>query len=62
MATKVDVQLYLLIKFGNATTATKLKQKEPTESLAQLGLKNNPAADFSDNIDTRYMLNKKITT
>eukprot|EP00957_Ditylum_brightwellii_P200177 15259904-Ditylum_brightwellii.AAC.1 len=62
MATKVDVQLDLSIKFGNATTATKLKRKEPTESITQLGPKNNPAADSSDDIDARYMLSKTITT
>eukprot|EP00957_Ditylum_brightwellii_P099207 7556126-Ditylum_brightwellii.AAC.1 len=62
MATKADVQLDLSIKFGNATASTTLKCKEPPDSIAQLGLKNNPAADFRNNIDARFALSKAITT
>eukprot|EP00957_Ditylum_brightwellii_P087116 6630387-Ditylum_brightwellii.AAC.1 len=62
MATKADVQLDLAIKFGNATELMTLKRKEPSESIAQLGLKNDPAADFCDNIDARFTLSKTITT
>eukprot|EP00957_Ditylum_brightwellii_P017573 1323894-Ditylum_brightwellii.AAC.1 len=62
MATKADVQLNLSIKFGNATTSTTLKCKEPSESIVQLGLKNNPAADFHDDIDARFALSKTVTT
>eukprot|EP00957_Ditylum_brightwellii_P099208 7556127-Ditylum_brightwellii.AAC.1 len=62
MATKADVQLDLSIKFGNAIASTTLKCKEPTESIAQLGLKNNPAADFRNDIDARFALSKTITT
>eukprot|EP00957_Ditylum_brightwellii_P171587 13063476-Ditylum_brightwellii.AAC.1 len=62
MATKADVQLDLSIKFGNATALTTLKRKEPSKSIAQLGLKNKPAADFHDNIDAQFAQSKTITT
>eukprot|EP00957_Ditylum_brightwellii_P060383 4584606-Ditylum_brightwellii.AAC.1 len=62
MATKADVQLDLSIKVGNATALTTLKRKDPSELIAQLGLKNNPAADFCDDIDARFALSKTITT
>eukprot|EP00957_Ditylum_brightwellii_P002393 183631-Ditylum_brightwellii.AAC.1 len=53
MAMKEDVQLDLSIKFGNETMATKLNRKDPTKSIAQLGLKNNPAAEFRVDIDAQ---------
>eukprot|EP00957_Ditylum_brightwellii_P047880 3636775-Ditylum_brightwellii.AAC.1 len=62
MATKADVQLDLSIKFGNATASLTLKRKEPSESIAQLGLKNNPVADFRYNIEAQFALSKAITT
>eukprot|EP00957_Ditylum_brightwellii_P073357 5574657-Ditylum_brightwellii.AAC.1 len=62
MATKADGQLDLSIKFGNATVLTTLKHKEPSESIAQLGLKNNQAADFRNDIDAQFALSKIITT
>eukprot|EP00957_Ditylum_brightwellii_P144119 10980906-Ditylum_brightwellii.AAC.1 len=62
MATKADVQLDLSIKFGNKSGSTTLKRKEPSESIAQLGLKNNPAADFRNDIDAQFALSKTRTT
>eukprot|EP00957_Ditylum_brightwellii_P038997 2947469-Ditylum_brightwellii.AAC.1 len=62
MATKEKVPIDLSIQFGNETTKKRLKRKDPTESIGQLGLKNNPAAKFSDNINDRHTTSKAITT
>eukprot|EP00957_Ditylum_brightwellii_P121122 9237747-Ditylum_brightwellii.AAC.1 len=62
MATKAEVPIDLSIQFGNETTKKQLKMKDPTESIGQLDLKNNPAADFSDDINVRHTTSKAIIT
>eukprot|EP00957_Ditylum_brightwellii_P126121 9614387-Ditylum_brightwellii.AAC.1 len=62
MATKQDVDINLEIRFGSNMTKTKLKCKEPNESIAQLGVKNNPSADFTDNVNNRFKTSKLVTT
>eukprot|EP00957_Ditylum_brightwellii_P018172 1369240-Ditylum_brightwellii.AAC.1 len=62
MATKEELLIDLSIKFGNETTRKKLKRKDPTESIGQLGLKNNPAAKFMEEINDRHKTNKDIAT
>eukprot|EP00957_Ditylum_brightwellii_P053802 4076056-Ditylum_brightwellii.AAC.1 len=62
MATKQDVDIDFEIRFGNNMSDTRLKRKEPNESIAQLGVKNNPSADFTDNVNDRLKTSKAVTT
>eukprot|EP00957_Ditylum_brightwellii_P139589 10638747-Ditylum_brightwellii.AAC.1 len=48
MATKTDLLLDLMIKIGKEDLPTAINRKYPTDSIAQLGLLNNPAVDFED--------------
>eukprot|EP00957_Ditylum_brightwellii_P089373 6805221-Ditylum_brightwellii.AAC.1 len=43
----------LSIKIGNSHSPQRLKRKEPYNSIPQLGLKNNPAADYSKSSKVR---------
>eukprot|EP00957_Ditylum_brightwellii_P013157 993605-Ditylum_brightwellii.AAC.1 len=47
MATSTDIPLDLDIQFGTDPVPKLLKRKEPFKSTWQLGLKNNPAADYT---------------
>eukprot|EP00957_Ditylum_brightwellii_P198430 15121818-Ditylum_brightwellii.AAC.1 len=51
----------LSIKFGNSTSTQWLKRKEPHKSIPQLGLKNNPAADYSNASTAKLGISKAIT-
>eukprot|EP00957_Ditylum_brightwellii_P141487 10778624-Ditylum_brightwellii.AAC.1 len=62
MATKQDVDIDLAIRFGNDMTETILKRKEPNESIAQLGVKNNLTSDFTNDVNDRIKTNKAVTT
>eukprot|EP00957_Ditylum_brightwellii_P146308 11140458-Ditylum_brightwellii.AAC.1 len=61
MATTADIPLHLDITFGNKMSPRCLKKKEPFESIRQLGLKNNPAADFRDAIKAKTDISKAVT-
>eukprot|EP00957_Ditylum_brightwellii_P078557 5973073-Ditylum_brightwellii.AAC.1 len=62
MAIKQDIDIDLEIRFGNNMTKTRLKRKEPNESIAQLGVKNNPSLDFTDDVNDRLKTSKAVTT
>eukprot|EP00957_Ditylum_brightwellii_P066493 5048168-Ditylum_brightwellii.AAC.1 len=62
MATKQDVDIDLAIRFGNDTSETVLKRKEPNDSISQLGVKNNPTSDFTDDVNDRIKTSKVVTT
>eukprot|EP00957_Ditylum_brightwellii_P026537 2007479-Ditylum_brightwellii.AAC.1 len=62
MATKQDVDIDLAIQFGNDATKTVLKHKDPSDSIAQLGVKNNPTSDFTDDVNDRINTSKAVTT
>eukprot|EP00957_Ditylum_brightwellii_P083381 6338591-Ditylum_brightwellii.AAC.1 len=62
MATKEGLPTELSIQLGNETTKKRLKRRDPTESIGQLGLKNNPAAKFLDSINDHHKTSKAITT
>eukprot|EP00957_Ditylum_brightwellii_P066753 5065876-Ditylum_brightwellii.AAC.1 len=61
MATSAEVPMDLSIKFGNSQSPRWLKCKEPFELIPQLGLKNNPAADYSEAIKDKRGISKAIT-
>eukprot|EP00957_Ditylum_brightwellii_P031910 2419412-Ditylum_brightwellii.AAC.1 len=61
MATTTDVPLNLSTTFGNDTSPRHIKRKEPFESIRQLGLKNNPAANFRDAIKAKSHISKAVT-
>eukprot|EP00957_Ditylum_brightwellii_P164818 12548452-Ditylum_brightwellii.AAC.1 len=60
MASSADVPLDLSIQFGTAADPWQLKRKEPSESIKQLGLKNNPAADYTGAIKDKSDISKAI--
>eukprot|EP00957_Ditylum_brightwellii_P045016 3415101-Ditylum_brightwellii.AAC.1 len=62
MATSANVPLDLSIHFGTASKPRQLKQKEPYEWIRQLGLKNNPAADYTEAIKDKSDISKAITS
>eukprot|EP00957_Ditylum_brightwellii_P177594 13527512-Ditylum_brightwellii.AAC.1 len=62
IATKQDVDIDLEIWFGNNITEIRLKCKEPNESIAQLGVKNNLSSDFTNNVNDRLKTSKAVTT
>eukprot|EP00957_Ditylum_brightwellii_P108903 8308107-Ditylum_brightwellii.AAC.1 len=62
MATSADIPLDLSIQFGTASDPWQLKRKEPSESIQQLGLKNNPAADYTEAIKDKSDISKAITS
>eukprot|EP00957_Ditylum_brightwellii_P091469 6964986-Ditylum_brightwellii.AAC.1 len=61
MATAADVHIYLDITFGNDSSPRRLKRKELFESICQLCLKNNPAADFKDPVKDKSDISKAVT-
>eukprot|EP00957_Ditylum_brightwellii_P184563 14056600-Ditylum_brightwellii.AAC.1 len=61
MATTADIPIHLDITFGNETSPRRLKRKEPFELIHQLGLNNNPAADFRDAIKAKTDISKAVT-
>eukprot|EP00957_Ditylum_brightwellii_P172864 13160024-Ditylum_brightwellii.AAC.1 len=61
MATSAEIPMDLTIKFGNSNSLQRLKRKEPYESIPQLGLKNNPAADYIDTSMAKLGTSKAIT-
>eukprot|EP00957_Ditylum_brightwellii_P195833 14920370-Ditylum_brightwellii.AAC.1 len=61
MATSAEVPMVLSIKFGNSTSPQQLKRKEPHESIPQLRLKNNTAADYSNASTAKLGISKTIT-
>eukprot|EP00957_Ditylum_brightwellii_P108865 8304323-Ditylum_brightwellii.AAC.1 len=62
MATSADIPLDLNIHFGTNTEPKQLKWKEPFESIRQLGLKNNPVADYTEAIKDKSNIGKAITS
>eukprot|EP00957_Ditylum_brightwellii_P160001 12179881-Ditylum_brightwellii.AAC.1 len=62
MATSADIPLDLSIHFGTDAEPKQLKRKEPFESIRQLDLKNNPAADYTDAIKDKSNIGKVITS
>eukprot|EP00957_Ditylum_brightwellii_P127833 9748856-Ditylum_brightwellii.AAC.1 len=62
MATSTDIPLDLNIHFGTDPEPKQLKRKEPFESIQQLGLKNNPAADCTEAIKDKANIGKAITS
>eukprot|EP00957_Ditylum_brightwellii_P152339 11597492-Ditylum_brightwellii.AAC.1 len=61
MATSAEVPMDLSIKFGNSQSPQWLKHKEPFDLIPQLGLKNNPAADYSEATKDKRGISKTIT-
>eukprot|EP00957_Ditylum_brightwellii_P115972 8846388-Ditylum_brightwellii.AAC.2 len=57
-----DVKKDLSIWFGNKTTERVLKQKDPSDSIAQLGVKNNPSVEFRDYVNDRHATSNAVTT
>eukprot|EP00957_Ditylum_brightwellii_P175537 13364713-Ditylum_brightwellii.AAC.1 len=53
MVTKRDTPLELHVTFGNDLFARALKQRNPIESMWQLGVKNNPAGNPADDENVR---------
>eukprot|EP00957_Ditylum_brightwellii_P207103 15351463-Ditylum_brightwellii.AAC.1 len=62
MATLVDININIGIHFGNTPTERILQQKDLTESICQLGVKNNPAVDFTDNANNRFNISIAVTS
>eukprot|EP00957_Ditylum_brightwellii_P162631 12383834-Ditylum_brightwellii.AAC.1 len=62
MATSANVPLDLSIQFGTASDPWQLKWREPSESIKQLSLKNNPAADYTEAIKDKLDISKAITS
>eukprot|EP00957_Ditylum_brightwellii_P184053 14020394-Ditylum_brightwellii.AAC.1 len=61
MATSTEVPMDLSIKFGNSQSPRRLLRKEPFDPIPQLGLKNNPAADYSEDIKDKRGISHAIT-
>eukprot|EP00957_Ditylum_brightwellii_P180236 13730316-Ditylum_brightwellii.AAC.1 len=61
MATKKDLPLDLMIKIGKEDLPTAINRKDPTESIAQFGLLNSPAADFEDKAIKKEKYSIQIT-
>eukprot|EP00957_Ditylum_brightwellii_P179534 13677001-Ditylum_brightwellii.AAC.1 len=61
MATAADAPINLDITFGNDSSPQYLKRKEPFKLICQLGLKNNPAADFKDAVKDKLDISKAVT-
>eukprot|EP00957_Ditylum_brightwellii_P116324 8872712-Ditylum_brightwellii.AAC.1 len=62
MATSADMPIDLSIHFGTDSEPRQLKRKEPFESIKQLGLKNNPAIDYTEAIKDTSNISKAITS
>eukprot|EP00957_Ditylum_brightwellii_P158689 12077921-Ditylum_brightwellii.AAC.1 len=62
MATSANVPLDLSIHFGTDSEPRQLKRKEPFESIKQLGLKNNPATDYTEAIKDKLDISRAITS
>eukprot|EP00957_Ditylum_brightwellii_P180737 13768991-Ditylum_brightwellii.AAC.1 len=61
MATKKDLPLDLMISIGKEDLPTAINRKDPTGSIAQLWLLNNPAADFKDEAIKKEKCSIQIT-
>eukprot|EP00957_Ditylum_brightwellii_P205864 15345790-Ditylum_brightwellii.AAC.1 len=62
MATKKDLLLDLMIKLRKEDLPTAINRKDPSDSIAQLGLLNNPAADFEDEAIKKEKCSIQITS
>eukprot|EP00957_Ditylum_brightwellii_P190885 14534375-Ditylum_brightwellii.AAC.3 len=60
LATKQDIPTDLAIKIGKETILVAHKRKEPTDSIAQLGLLNNPAAMYNDEVTKKVQHSTQV--
>eukprot|EP00957_Ditylum_brightwellii_P101949 7770458-Ditylum_brightwellii.AAC.1 len=61
MATKKNLLLDLMIRIGEEDLPTAIKRKDPTDSIVQLRILNNPAAELEDEVIKKEKRSIQIT-